>query len=42
MKKVFDYIERLIKDRFTGRIEINFNDGGIRGVKKIRVENVNI
>ena len=42
MDKLIDYIIMLIKSRFTGRIEINFNNGGIRGVKKINIENIEL
>jgi hypothetical protein len=35
MEKLYRIINQLIIKRFTGRIEINFNNGGIRGIKKI-------
>ncbi len=35
MKKVIEVIKRLIEKKFTGTIEIIFNQGGIQGVKKI-------
>lgn len=35
MNKLMSILEKLIFDKFTGTIEINFNQGGIRGVKKI-------
>jgi hypothetical protein len=35
MQKVIDYIQSLIKTKFTGRIEIQFNKGGVQRVRKI-------
>jgi hypothetical protein len=35
-------IQRLINNKFTGRIEIIFSQGGIRGVKKTKTEDVEL
>ena len=40
--KLLNYIQYLIKRRFTGTIQIIFNQGGIQGVKKIHNEKVDL
>lgn len=35
MDKLINIIKKLVCDKFTGTIEINFNQGGIRGIQKI-------
>jgi hypothetical protein len=35
MDKIIIIIKNLIKDKFTGKIEINFNQGGITGLFKV-------
>jgi hypothetical protein len=32
----------LVKAKFTGRIEIIFHQGGIRGVQKTKTENIEV
>lgn len=36
------YIKELIQKEFTGCLKITFNQGGIRGIKKVHEENINI
>ncbi|GAG76335.1 unnamed protein product [marine sediment metagenome] len=31
---------KLVKDKFTGSIEITFNQGGIQGIKRITRETI--
>lgn len=38
MEKIIKTIQNLIRQKFTGAIIINFNQGGIRGIKKIKYE----
>ena len=40
MNRIIEILKKLIKEKFTGDIEINFNQGGIRGIKKINKENI--
>ena len=40
--EIINYLKQLYLEQFTGSIEIVFNQGGIRGIKKIYRENVNI
>ena len=40
MKELLEIIRELVRKKFTGDIEINFNQGGVRGVKKIIKENL--
>jgi len=40
--EILSYLKQLYLEQFTGSIEIIFNQGGIRGIKKIYRENVNI
>lgn len=40
MDKLINIIKKLVASGFTGTIEINFNQGGIRGIQKIRKEQV--
>jgi len=40
MKELLEIIRELIRKKFTGDIEINFNQGGVRGVKMITKENL--
>jgi hypothetical protein len=40
MNKVIEIIKHLIQDKFSGAIVIRFNQGGIRGIKKITEENI--
>jgi hypothetical protein len=40
MEKIVEIIRKLIKSKFTGEIIINFNQGGIRGIKKAVFENI--
>ena len=35
MKKIIDFLTPLFQSKFTGRIEINFFQGGIANVNKI-------
>jgi hypothetical protein len=42
IEKIFRLIMELVKTKFTGSIEIIFNCGGVRGVKKITRENLDI
>jgi len=42
MEKIFDIIKLLVFKKFTGTIEITFNQGGIRGVKKVKREKLEI
>ena len=41
MKKIIEILKKLIEEKFTGNIEINFNQGGIRGIKKVIKEVIN-
>jgi hypothetical protein len=42
MEKLLKILKELITQKFTGKIEINFNQGGIRGIKKVKKEIVNL
>lgn len=35
MEKIIEIIKKLVDEKFSGDIEINFNQGGVRGVKKV-------
>lgn len=41
-EELVNYLQELIKKEFTGCLKITFNQGGIRGIKKIHEENINI
>jgi len=41
MKTIIDILKQLIDNKFTGSIEIIFNQGGIQGIKKIIREIIN-
>jgi len=41
MEKLIDIIKKFIADKFTGRIEINFNQGGITGIYEVRRKKIN-
>jgi hypothetical protein len=36
------FLKDMISKKFTGRIEIIFNQGGIRGIQKTKTENVDL
>jgi len=40
MGKLINLIKRLMERKFTGRIEVEFNEGGIRTVKEITVKTI--
>lgn len=42
IKELVSYLQELNDKKFTGCLKIIFNQGGIRGIKKIHEENVNI
>ncbi len=42
MEKLIKILNEFIKAKFTGDIEINFNQGGIRGIKLVKKETVKI
>jgi len=35
MYKLVEILKKLISEKFTGTLEINFNQGGVRGIKQI-------
>jgi hypothetical protein len=41
-EKLLYYIKGLVSKEFTGSLEIIFFKGGIRGVKKVHKENIDI
>ena len=42
IENIVVFIKELMNNKFTGRIEIIFNQGGIRGVQKTKTENVEV
>lgn len=40
--KIVIFIKGLMKDKFSGSIKIIFHEGGIRGIKKVKEENIEI
>lgn len=38
--RLLKIIEKLRNEKFTGEIILNFNQGGIRGIKKAKYENI--
>ena len=42
MEKLINYIKKMINEKFTGTIEVTFNQGGVRGAKKIIRENIEV
>jgi hypothetical protein len=42
MEKLIKIIQEFISSKFTGDIEINFNQGGIRGIKLVKRESVKL
>lgn len=40
MEKLIKFLDDLKRRKFTGDVEINFNQGGVRGVKFIQRRNV--
>jgi len=40
MDKFINYIQRLLNEKFTGRIEIQFNRGGIQRIRKIEAKDI--
>jgi hypothetical protein len=42
MDKIILYIKQLFTEKFTGRIEIQFNKGGIQRVRKIEITEIQL
>lgn len=42
MDKLIEFIKSLINSQYSGGIVIYFNKGGIRGIKKVKEENINL
>lgn len=42
MEKLMELIRNLISSQYSGGIVIYFNKGGIRGVKKVKEETINL
>jgi hypothetical protein len=42
LEKIVVYLSRLVKEKFSGGILITFSQGGIRGIKKVNEENVEL
>jgi len=42
LARILAYLQRLQAARFTGRVEFNFNHGGITRVRAITFENANL
>lgn len=42
MDKLLEFIEKLKTIKFTGSIIIQFNQGGVRSIKKVNEETVNL
>jgi hypothetical protein len=41
-EKIIVILKEMILKKFSGRIQIEFSQGGIRGIKKISEENIKI
>ena len=42
LDKLIDFFKKLKEEKFTGDIEIHFNQGGVQGIKKIRKDNIEL
>ena len=42
MEKLLEFIKQLISSEYSGGITIYFNKGGVRGIKKVKEEQVNL
>ena len=42
IENIVVFIKELMNNKFTGRIEIIFHMGGIRGVQKTKTENIEV
>jgi intracellular sulfur oxidation DsrE/DsrF family protein len=42
IESIIIFIKELMNKKFTGRIEIIFNQGGIRGIQKTKTENIDL
>lgn len=42
MEKIITYLKKIAQEKFTGKIEITFNQGGIIGVSEIKRKNIEL
>lgn len=42
IEKLFIYLKNIVRDKFTGKIEITFNQGGIIGVNEVKRKNIEL
>jgi len=42
MDKLVEFIKKLISSEYSGGIVIYFNKGGIRGIKKVKEEQIKL
>jgi len=42
LSKILEIINKLIDTRYSGDLKITFSQGGIRAVKKVKYENIDL